>query len=222
MIVARCPSLPFFHKIENAKVALLTAGVFLLFTKLSLHGLVLLGISALISAYQWWWFKRGWMLTRSLGLKEYMLLESNLKIEGLPPGKVFETHLQASLLDVVKKLVKKPDFKQRTAEMRRSYFDDYEKIAEACRSGRWGDRVYIVGITHPNVMKWWVEAFESAGFKAVHLGYNIDPGAKLGKLGWWMAQIASTGHARSKKPPENWKTCIAVWERGRSCGNLVL
>lgn len=225
MIKIGCPSLPFFHKLETPKLICTTTGVVLLWAGgiYLLIGLILLTSAFTASIAQWLWFKKGWRLSRSLGLKEYLLLPSNLKIVGLPPGKVFENHLQASYLDVIKYLTgikKRPDFKQRTAEMRQSYFDDYRKIAEFCRSGRWGERIYIVGTTHPNMMKWWVRAFEEAGFRAIYTGYNIDPGAKLGKLGWWMAQVAATGRARSKQPPEHWTTCIAVWEN-RSTGDQV-
>lgn len=215
MIKIGCPSLPFFHKIEMAKSVFMATGIFLLFFNIT--GLIFLLIALLFHIYKFAWFRKGWALTRSLGLKEYMLLESNLKLTELSPGKVFENHLQASLLEVIKYLSgfkKRPDFKYRTAEMRQSYFDDYKKIAAVCKSDRWGSRVYIVGTTHPNMMKWWVEAFESAGFKAIHLGYSADPGAKLGRIGWWLAQIAATGCARSKIPPGDWKTCIAVWEGG--------
>lgn len=218
VILVRYPSLPFFHKIEDVKLAALASGVVLLFTKYSFCGLVFLAVSLLIAVPQWLWFRKGWKLTRSLGLKEYLLLESGLEIKGLPPGRVFENHLQVDWLRALKLLLKKPVFKERTTEMRQSYFEDYRKIAERCRSGEFGNRVYIVGTTHPTMMKWWVAAFESAGFKPLHIGYSIDPGAELGKLGWWLAQIAATGHVRSKVPPKDWKTCIAVWEHEAGSG----
>ncbi|MCL6558523.1 MAG: hypothetical protein K6U74_06920 [Firmicutes bacterium] len=214
MIAAGFPSLPFFRKAEKVKAWLLLAGITLCLVGLCPHGLALVAAGLSIGACQRWWFGKGWKLSRSLGLREYMLLESNIKIGDLPPGKVFENHLQLSLSGAVKKILKKPDFSERTAEMKRFYFDDYAKIAEACRSGRWGERVYIVGTTHPTMMDWWVRSFTAAGFKAVKPGCNIDPGARLSRVGWWLAQVAATGHARSKKPPESWETCIAVWEGG--------
>ena len=229
MVKMQFPSQPFFHKIANYKVFLFAVGSAFIAGKVIIPGgLLFLTTALILTLIEWYWYRRGWKLTRSLKLKEYLLVPTNLKVSGLPPGRVFENHLQASLLQMIMYLlkIKKPvDFKLRTEEMKQSYFNDYSKIAENCKSGRWGERVYIVGTTHPNMMKWWVDAFEASGFKALYLGTCIDPDAKLSRIGWWMAQIAATGQARSKKTPEKWETCIAVWEQKGDVnlgGNMVL
>ncbi|WP_018086934.1 hypothetical protein [Desulfurispora thermophila] len=219
-VKAKFPSMPVIRKINSVLIWVLGIMVILGYA-FTFAGMVLVGAGIMVIVtvvlliyfgFRKYFIGKGWRLAKELGLKEYMIIPTNIEIPFLPPGRVYENHLQESILRGLKHFIKKVDLKERTAQMKQSYFDDYMKIAEYLR--KQGGPAYIVGTTHSNMMKWWVAAFEAAGLKAIYLDKNIDPLAekKMKGFAWKMAQFCATGRVRTKEPLGEWKTVIAVLE----------
>lgn len=159
---------------------------------------------------------QGNFLTKKLGLKEYVVIPTALKISGT--DETYEMHLQVSWLKVLKyfvrKLFGKPfNTRSRLEEMLNGYYHDMEQIARQVKSGVWaGKTVGFVATSHLSMLKAWQRAVVRSGGEFYWCETCIDPAARLGKFGWWLSQVASFGTVTDGKPPEQWSTCIVLYK----------
>jgi len=169
-----------------------------------LLGVVFLGIAVIKkSAFDFKirnWRKEGENLSKQIGLKRILLLESDLVSEFYPDASGYEIHHKQSGL--FKGLVLM--FRSQARVKKELYEEltyDFKKLA-AWASNK--ESIVLFTTTHPKMMSVWKKTADSY-FEITPLGKLLDPWIGMNRIQWMLSTFSTTGRMNFT-PPKKWET----------------